>query len=140
MFVDRLQLSETWLVAAKRCRQKTGLLEQLRRTAIRLGGGLELSGEQPIEVIYGPANAADVIVQGEHLGDEGRSDMKRRGEAGLVRLTRAGGQDGLALDFRQPARGLGEPRGEMIVKVGAAADVRPRAACGFTEPIAERAL
>ena len=141
VLIDAPAVDQPRLVAAKRRRQETRLLEQLRSAAIRLGGWLELAGQQSIEVVDRAAETADVIVERQHLGDERRADVERRAGAALFGIARRGGEHRFALELGVARRRIGQARQQLLVQIRARADVR-RAAVGrrrdCREPIVER--
>ena len=75
------------------------MFEQLRRAAIRLRRRRELAGQQSIEVVDRAPEAADVIVERQHLGHERRPDMERRGVATLFRVARRGAEHRFAFEL-----------------------------------------
>jgi hypothetical protein len=101
------------------------LFEELECPAIRLGGGLELAGQQSIEVINRAPETAEVIVQREHLGDQRRPDVEWRRVTTLFRVARRRAEHRFAFEFGVAGRWIGQARQQVLVQIRARADARP---------------
>ena len=67
---------------------------------------------------------ADLIVEADHLGDEGRTQMKWRRDPRFFRVTSGGAEQRLALERREQSRRMLEPRRQQIVAVAAGSNLR----------------
>ncbi len=127
VLVAAAAIEQARFVAPKRRHEKARLVQQLRGAPVRLGRRLELAAQQPVEIIHGAVQPADLIVEADHLGDEGRTHVKRRRDPRFFRVASGGAQQRLALERREHSRRMLEPRRQQIVKVAARAEVRQHA-------------
>ena len=122
MLVERAAFEQPRFVAAEGRHQEAGLSEQLRRALIEIGGRRQLKGQQTIEVVHRAVQAAEIVVERQHFGDQGRAHVERRRQAGVFGVAGGRRHQRLALEARQAARVGQQPRDQQVVEVGARAN------------------
>ena len=105
MLIARVRVPHAAFIRSERGHEEPRLPQHALGPAIDPGARLELRPEQPLEIVHLPPEAPQLVVELQHLADEGRPQMERRHRAVGDRFVRPGLQHDLAIERGEPCGG-----------------------------------
>src|SRR4051812_941002 len=120
MFVDAAAVTNPAFECRKRCGKEPGLLEQPLGTAIGVASGFQLLADQTIEIVDAPAAPLQLVIEGQHGGQQARPDAERRSGAALRGVLDSEPQKDLTVELGQEPRSARkvrmQPRMELFAR------------------------